>query len=47
MKLDDFLPAWQFNEVHAVTVDATPERVFISIKQFFIKNPASKIGDLY
>ena len=33
MKLDDFLPAWQFNEVHAVTVDATPERVFISIKQ--------------
>jgi hypothetical protein len=33
MKLDDFLPAWQFNEIHTVTVDAAPERVFTAIKQ--------------
>jgi len=33
MKLDDFLPAWQFNEVHTVTVDAAPERVFTAMKE--------------
>jgi len=33
MKLDDFLPAWQFNEVHTITVDAPPDQVFTAIKE--------------
>lgn len=33
MKLDDFLPTYQFNEVHSVTVNASPERVFTAIKE--------------
>jgi len=33
MKLDDFLPTWQFNEVHTIIVDAPPGRVFTAIKE--------------
>jgi hypothetical protein len=30
--LDRFMPAWQFNEVHAIDIDAPPERVFAAIR---------------
>jgi hypothetical protein len=33
MKLDEFLPTWQFNEVHTITVDAPPGRVFTAMKE--------------
>jgi len=33
MKLDEFLPTWQFNEVHTVVVDAPPGRVFTAMKE--------------
>lgn len=32
MRLDGFLPNYEFNEVHAVTVNASPERVFAALK---------------
>ena len=32
MKLDKFLPTWQFNEVHTVVVDASPGQVFTAMK---------------
>ncbi len=32
MLLDDFLPAFAFNEVHSITIRASPDRVFHSIK---------------
>ncbi len=31
--LDDFLPAYEFNEFHAVTVQAPPDRVFAAIHE--------------
>jgi hypothetical protein len=31
--LDTFTPAWQFNETHALDVDAPPERVFDAIRR--------------
>jgi hypothetical protein len=33
MKLDNFLPTYEFHEDHAVTVNAPPERVFTAIKE--------------
>jgi hypothetical protein len=33
MQLDKFLPTYEFNEIHTVTVDAPPERVFTAIKE--------------
>jgi hypothetical protein len=30
--LDRAMPAWQFDERHAITIDATPERVYQAIK---------------
>ena len=33
MLLDDFLPTYEFNEVHAVTVQAPPDRVFAAIHE--------------
>ncbi|MBN1450014.1 MAG: hypothetical protein JW963_03290 [Anaerolineales bacterium] len=33
MKLDEFLPTWQFNEVHTVVVGAPPGRVFTAMKE--------------
>jgi hypothetical protein len=33
MQLDKFLPTYEFNEIHTVTVNAAPERVFTSIKE--------------
>ncbi len=32
MQLDQYLPAYEFHEVHALTVNAPPERVFAAIK---------------
>ena len=31
-RLDEFVPVWQFNERHAIDIDASPERVFAAIK---------------
>jgi hypothetical protein len=31
-RLDDFMPAWQFNEVHARRIAATPDRVYAAIR---------------
>lgn len=31
-QLDRFIPAWQFNEVHAITVAAPPEKVYEAIR---------------
>ncbi|RPI95065.1 MAG: hypothetical protein EHM40_04515 [Chloroflexi bacterium] len=33
MRLNDFLPHYEFHEVHAVTIDASPERVFAVLKE--------------
>ncbi|MCJ7432934.1 MAG: hypothetical protein MUO77_05545 [Anaerolineales bacterium] len=33
MRLDEFLPDYEFNEIHTVTVDASPECVFTAIKE--------------
>ncbi len=33
MLLDDYLPAFDFNEVHRITIQASPERIFCSIKE--------------
>ncbi len=33
MRLDNFLPTYEFQEVHAVTVNASPERVFTALKE--------------
>jgi hypothetical protein len=33
MLLDDFLPAYEFDEIHAVTVHAPPDRVFAAIHE--------------
>lgn len=32
-RLDEFAPAWQFNEVHTIRIAAPPDRVFEAIKQ--------------
>jgi hypothetical protein len=32
-RLDEFVPAWQFHEVHTLRVNASPERIFDAIKQ--------------
>ena len=32
MRLNEFLPNYEFNEIHAVTVNAPPERVFAALK---------------
>jgi len=32
-RLDDFMPAWQFNEVHSARVAAPPARVFDAVMQ--------------
>ncbi len=31
-RLDDIMPAWQFNELHTIHVNAAPERVFDAIR---------------
>ncbi|MDQ6768618.1 MAG: hypothetical protein M3Z54_01350 [Gemmatimonadota bacterium] len=31
--LDEFVPAWQFNERHAITVNAPPDKVYAALKQ--------------
>jgi hypothetical protein len=36
MKLDDFLPIYEFNEVHSVDVKAPPERVFAALKELSV-----------
>jgi hypothetical protein len=33
MLLDDFLPVYEYNEIHAVTVHAPPDRVFAAIHE--------------
>jgi len=33
MLLDDFLPTYEFNEFHAVTVQASPDRVYAAIHE--------------
>ncbi|MFZ5908796.1 MAG: hypothetical protein ACOYYU_02125 [Chloroflexota bacterium] len=33
MQLDNYLPKYEFNEIHTVKVDAPPERVFTAIKE--------------
>ncbi len=33
MLLDDFLPTYEFSELHAVTVQASPDRVFTAIHE--------------
>jgi hypothetical protein len=33
MQLDNYLPTYEFNEIHNVKVDATPEQVFAAIKE--------------
>ena len=33
MLLDKYLPAYNFNEVHAVTIHASPEKAFAAIKE--------------
>jgi len=33
MLLNDFLPTYEFNEIHTVTIQAPPERVFWAIKE--------------
>src|SRR4030042_6437220 len=33
MVLEKFLPEYEFNEIHTVTVDSPPERVFTAIKE--------------
>jgi hypothetical protein len=33
MRLDEFAPAWQFREVHEISIAAPPARVFDAIKQ--------------
>ena len=30
-RIDEFMPVWQFDEAHAIHVDATPERVFPAV----------------
>jgi hypothetical protein len=32
-RLDEFMPAWQFHEVHTIHIAAPPARVFAAIKQ--------------
>jgi hypothetical protein len=32
-RLDDFVPVWQFHEVHTLRIEAPPERVYAAIKQ--------------
>ena len=32
-RLDEFVPVWQFNERHSITVDAPAERVYQALKQ--------------
>jgi hypothetical protein len=32
MRLDDFVPAWQFGEVHAIRIHASPERVYGALR---------------
>lgn len=36
MKLDEYLPSHEFREVHAVTINAPPERVFTALKELTI-----------
>lgn len=36
MRLDDFLPDYEFHEVHAVTVDASPEQVLTALRDLTI-----------
>ena len=31
-RLDEFMPAWQFNELHAIRIAAPPERVYAAVK---------------
>jgi hypothetical protein len=31
-RLDDWMPVWQFDERHAIAVDASPEKVFTAIR---------------
>lgn len=33
MRLDDYLPRYDFNEIHRVTVNASPEKTFIAVKE--------------
>jgi hypothetical protein len=32
MRLDDFVPAWQFGEVHAIRIHASPRRVYGALR---------------
>lgn len=32
-RLDEFMPRWQFNEVHSIRIDAPPARVYEAIRQ--------------
>jgi hypothetical protein len=32
-RLDDFMPAWQFRELHTIEIDAPPETAFNALKQ--------------
>lgn len=32
-RLDEFIPVWQFNERHSITVDAAPDRVYLALTQ--------------
>ena len=32
-RLDEFIPVWQFNERHSITVEAPPDRVYLALTQ--------------
>ena len=32
-RLDEFMPAWQFNEIHSIRIAAPPDKVFAAIRQ--------------
>jgi len=36
MKLNEFLPTYEFNEIHMLDVKASPERVFAAIKELTV-----------
>jgi hypothetical protein len=37
MKIDEFMPEYQFNEIHQVKVEADPEKIFLAIKMLLPK----------
>jgi len=46
MPLDDYLPAWDFNEIHQTTVSARPEVVFTALMNLDLRR-SPLVGALY